>query len=113
MGVIGYMCQFHQCIFSSVWTDFLSPKKIQIQTVITKKLSKTLSYKKAGLKNVGEIELRSFDFWKCIGHLRRGSQTSGVNFIKVLWAAFVLKDPKSAKKTDNLILFLCFRDLRM
>jgi len=37
--------------------------------------------------------------------------TAVVNFINVLRAAFVLADPESAKKTDNLIVFLCFWDL--
>ncbi len=31
-----------------------------------------------------------------------------VNFINVLWAAFKLADPKSAKKTDNLTVFCTF-----
>ncbi len=36
---------------------------------------------------------------------------SRVNFIDVLQPAFVRADPESAKKTDNLTLFLCFRDI--
>jgi len=35
----------------------------------------------------------------------------GVNFISVLWAAFVHSDLWSAKKTDNLAAFLHFWDL--
>ncbi len=37
--------------------------------------------------------------------------TPGVNFINILRAAFALTDPDSTKKTDNLTVFLCFRDL--
>jgi len=37
--------------------------------------------------------------------------TPGVDFINVLWAAFMHADPKSAKKTDNLTLFLLFQEL--
>jgi len=29
----------------------------------------------------------------------------GVNFINVLWAAFMPSDPESAKKTDNFTVF--------
>ncbi len=42
---------------------------------------------------------------------RRSS--TGVIFINVLQAAFTSTDPKSAKKTDNLTVFLGFRDLRV
>jgi hypothetical protein len=35
-----------------------------------------------------------------------GDEHSGVNFIKVLLAAFTRADHKSAKKTENLTVFL-------
>ncbi len=38
---------------------------------------------------------------------------SGVNFINILQAAFVLADPESAKKTDYLTAFLHFWYLRV
>ncbi len=37
----------------------------------------------------------------------------GVNFTNILCTAFVRKDPKSAKYTDDMTVFLCFWDLRM
>jgi hypothetical protein len=44
---------------------------------------------------------------------RKSLKTSrpGVNFINILGAAFASADPEIAKKTDNLTVFLCFRDL--
>jgi len=39
--------------------------------------------------------------------------TSGVNFIKILHAAFMRTDPKAQKDTDNLTEFLSFWDLCM
>jgi len=41
-----------------------------------------------------------------------GQKYPGVNFIDVLRAAFTCADPKSAKNTDNLTVFLRFWDLR-
>ncbi len=44
-----------------------------------------------------------------------GSSTvflTGVDFINALLAAFAFEDPKSAKKSDNLTVFLRFQDLR-
>ena len=45
--------------------------------------------------------------------MKRMKETLGVNFTNVLWAAFKRADPKSTKKTVNLISFLCFWDLCM
>ncbi len=39
-------------------------------------------------------------------HKRQGKHLSGVNFINILIAAFGCADPESAKKTDNLPVFL-------
>ncbi len=39
--------------------------------------------------------------------------TPGVDFTHVLLQAFMLADPKSAKKTDGLTVFLRFWNLRM
>jgi len=41
------------------------------------------------------------------------SQQPGVNFINILWAAFTVADPESAKNTDNLTVSLHFWDLSM
>jgi len=38
---------------------------------------------------------------------------TGVNFINAPRAAFDFEDPKSAKRSDNLIFFFCFQDLRV
>jgi len=38
--------------------------------------------------------------------------TPGVNFTNILGAAYTLADPKSAKNTNGLIVFLRFCDLR-
>jgi len=38
------------------------------------------------------------------------SETSGINFIKDLRAAFAGADPKSAKKTDNLTVFFALSE---
>jgi len=64
------------------------------------------------------------NFWrqaKCYKRKRRSYEkfvllmlmklTVGVNFANVLRAAFTLADPESAKKTDNLIVFLRNWDL--
>jgi len=42
----------------------------------------------------------------------QGSLTPGVNFINILLAAFTCADPKRAKKTVKLSIFLCFWDLQ-
>jgi len=74
--------------------QYSSAKNYKSQTVsrAREKLRKTLSYKRAAHKMFVKL-------------------TPEANFINVLRAAFTHADPKRAKKTDDLPIFLRLQDL--
>ncbi len=78
--------QFHKYFMSSFVINNLLPK-IQIHTVMREKMIRIFSFKNIALKILLKL-------------------TPWVNFIN-----FCTADPKSAKNTDNLTVFLLFQEL--
>jgi len=91
---ISTRCQFHQRSMCSFYAH-RSRKRKKIY------LSKS------------SVSFYAFGIWehKAVRWLMKLSPS--VNFINVLHTDFLCADPKSAKKNDNLTVFLCFWDLDM
>jgi len=82
-----FRCQFHQNYTHAFFVQMLF-RRIFLVTCKQKKLLKQCSY----------VKRARFTLMKL---------TAGVNFMNVLQAAFVHKDPKSAKRTGKLTVFFC------
>jgi len=90
--VASTWCQFHQRSTRSFYTRRSQKRKISVKLSVS-----FYAFDIHARKSCSENEI---DTWP------------GVNFINILRAAFELEDPQSAKKTNNLTIFLRFWDLR-